>query len=76
MRTKDDRQTLMRIDRLYGPQFWEHATKDATSEHSWHYWWDTLELFPRPHQVWTRATSQGIPSPKDERTYFDSGDDR
>jgi hypothetical protein len=75
MRTKNDRLTLMKVDRLYGPQYWEHATKDATSESSWHYWWDTLELVAGPHQVSTRGTSQGIPSPKDKRTYIDSGDD-
>jgi subtilisin family serine protease len=69
MRTGNDRLTLMKVDRLYGPQFWEHATVDATSEHSWHYWWDTLTLITGPHEVSTRGTSQGIPSPKDENTY-------
>jgi subtilisin family serine protease len=75
-RTKNDRQTLFKVDRLYGPQYWEHASVDATSESSWHYWWDTLQLLPGPHEVWTRTATQGIPSPKDKRTYVDSGADR
>ena len=76
LRTKNDRQTLLKVDRLYGPQYWEHATVDATSEASWHYWWDTLQLLAGPHEVSTRTFTQGIGSPKDRRTYNDTGQDR
>lgn len=75
LRTKNDRQTLFKVDRLYGPQYWEHATVDATSESSWHSWWDTLQLLAGPHEVSTRTFTQGIGSPKDKRTYNDSGQD-
>lgn len=76
LRTKNDRQTLLKVDRLYGPQYWEHASVDATSEASWHYLWDTLQLLAGPHEVSTRTFTQGIGSPKDRRTYNDSGQDK
>ena len=76
LRTKNDRQTFFKVDRLYGPQYWEHATVDATSEASWHSWWDTLQLLAGPHEVSTRTFTQGIGSPKDRRTYNDSGQDK
>jgi hypothetical protein len=76
LRTKTDRQTLVRVDRLFGAQYWEHATVDATSESSWRLWWDTFQLLPGPHEVWTRTATQGIPSPKDTRTYTDAGTDK
>jgi hypothetical protein len=76
LRTKNDRQTLLKVDRLYGPQYWEHASVDATSEASWHYWWDTLQLLAGPHEVSTRTFTQGIGSPKDRRTYNDTGQDK
>jgi subtilisin family serine protease len=76
MRTLYDRQVRMKVDRLYGPQFWEFATIFSDTENSWHHWWDTLELITGPHPVSARAFSQGIGSEKDSRTYVDSGADR
>ena len=75
MRTLYDRQVKMKVDRLYGPQHWEYASLFSDPENSWHHWWDTLALVPGPHNVWTRSFHQGIGSPKDRRTYNDSGDD-
>ncbi|HEX2069562.1 MAG TPA: S8 family serine peptidase [Actinomycetota bacterium] len=75
MRTLYDRQVKMKVDRLYGPVFWEYASLFSDPENSWHHWWDTLELTPGPHNVFTRAFHQGIGSPKDRRTYNDSGND-
>lgn len=75
MRTNYDRQVKMKVDRLYGPVFWEYASLFSDPENSWHHWWDTLELTPGPHHVFTRSFHQGIGSNKDRRTYNDSGDD-
>jgi hypothetical protein len=75
MRTLYDRQVKMKVDRLYGPVFWEYASLFSDPENSWHHWWDTLELNPGPHHVFTRSFHQGIGSNKDRRTYNDSGDD-
>jgi hypothetical protein len=52
MRTLYDRQVKMKVDRLYGPVFWEYASLFSDPENSWHHWWDTLELNPGPHSVW------------------------
>jgi serine protease AprX len=75
MRTLYDRQVKKKVDRLYGPVFWEYSSLFSDPENSWHHWWDTLELNPGPHHVFTRSFHQGIGSPKDRRTYNDSGDD-
>lgn len=50
--TRYDRQVKLKVDRLYGPQYWEHALlppsptpPDTTNPGtSWLYHWDTLEL--------------------------------
>jgi hypothetical protein len=52
MPTRFDRQVRLKVDRLYGPQYWEHALvppsptpPDTTNTGvQWAYLWDTLEL--------------------------------
>jgi hypothetical protein len=73
--TKYDRQVKVRVDRLFGPQYWEYALLDPSpnptkddSGTQWRYLWDTLELFPSPyvHPIFGRSFTQGIGSRKDE----------
>jgi subtilisin family serine protease len=62
MPTKFDRQVKLKVDRLYGPQYWEYAllspsptppdTENAGT--SWKFYWDTLEL--------TSTTFAGFPA--------------
>jgi serine protease AprX len=77
--TRYDRQVKVKVDRLYGPQYWEYAlnepspnpTKDEPGT-SWTYLWDTLELFPAPwpHPIFARSFTQGIGSKKDQTNVF------
>jgi serine protease AprX len=63
MPTKFDRQVKLKVDRLYGPQYWEYAllspspTPPDTENPgtSWKFFWDTLEL--------TSTTFSGFPGP-------------
>ena len=55
MPTRYDRQIKLKVDRLYGPQYWEHALvppsptpPDTTNTGvDWAFHWDTLELRER-----------------------------
>jgi subtilisin family serine protease len=72
MPTRFDRQVKLKVDRLYGPQFWEYALvppsptpPDTTNTGvEWEYLWDTLEL-TGAHRVFARSFTQGIGSTKD-----------
>ena len=78
--TKYDRQVKLKVDRLYGPQYWEYAldepspnpTKDDVGL-DWRYRWDTLELFPGPHAIFARSFTQGIGSRKDQQNVIIDG---
>ncbi|HXF97073.1 MAG TPA: S8 family serine peptidase, partial [Gaiellaceae bacterium] len=59
-----DRQVKVKVDRLYGPQYWEYATLAGPAGTSWSYVWDTLELAPGEHRVGARSVTQGIGSAK------------
>jgi serine protease AprX len=81
--TKYDREVKVKVDRLYGPQYWEYAldepspnpTKDDTGV-DWRYMWDTLELFPDPypHSIFGRSFTQGIGSRKAQTSTTNDGD--
>jgi serine protease AprX len=79
--TKYDRQVKLKVDRLYGPQYWEYAldepspnpTKDDTGI-QWLYTWDTLELLPVQHLIFGRSFTQGIGSRKDQTNVIKEGD--
>jgi serine protease AprX len=72
MPTRYDRQIKLKVDRLYGPQVWEHALvppsptpPDTTNTGvNWAFLWDTLELVG-PHRLFARSFTQGIGSTKD-----------
>jgi serine protease AprX len=59
MPTRYDRQVKVKVDRLYGPQYWEHALlgssptpPDTTNPGtSWRFSWDTIELLAAPYVV-------------------------
>jgi hypothetical protein len=63
MSTRYDRQVRLKVDRLYGPQYWEHALvppsptpQDTTNTGvQWAHLWDTLEL--------VNGTYTGFPGP-------------
>jgi serine protease AprX len=63
MPTRYDRQVKLKVDRLYGPQYWEYALvppsptpQDTTNTGvQWAFLWDTLEL--------TNGTFAGFPGP-------------
>jgi serine protease AprX len=63
MPTRYDRQVKLKVDRLYGPQYWEYALvppsptpQDTTNTGvQWAYLWDTLEL--------VNGTYTGFPGP-------------
>jgi serine protease AprX len=63
MPTRYDRQVKLKVDRLYGPQYWEHALvppsptpQDTTNTGvQWAFLWDTLEL--------VNGTYTGFPGP-------------
>jgi serine protease AprX len=61
-RTQYDRQVRVRVDRLYGPQYWEYATLGNGSGASWSYTWDTLELLTGTHVVSAGSFAQGVGS--------------
>jgi serine protease AprX len=75
--TRYDRQVKLRVDRLYGPQYWEYALlspsptplETTNTGVRWSFLWDTLELRPGPHDVWARSFTQGIGSRKDKAVY-------
>jgi hypothetical protein len=67
--TRFDRQVKLKVDRLYGPQYWEYATASNAIFTHWTFIWDTLELVDGPHLVSARSFTQGIGSTKDRRTY-------
>jgi serine protease AprX len=79
--TRYDRQVKLKVDRLYGPQHWEHALQpsspfpsDTTNAGTdWRYLWDTLELTPGPHNLFARSFTQGIGSKKDRQVLRDDG---
>ncbi|HVM16077.1 MAG TPA: S8 family serine peptidase [Gaiellaceae bacterium] len=74
MRTLNDAQARIKVDRLYAPQIWEHATWDSTPTTSYYHRWDTLELIAGPHTLWARVFEDGIGSTKDRRTVVLAGD--
>ena len=67
--TRYDRQVRLKVDRLYGPQYWEYARLASADGTGWRFVWDTLELVREPHKLFARSFSQGIGSAKDGRTY-------
>ena len=80
MPTRYDRQVKLKVDRLYGPQYWEYAlidpspnpTKDEPGT-DWRFLWDTLELTPGLHSIFARSFTQGIGSAKANRQVNDDG---
>jgi hypothetical protein len=78
--TRYDRQVKVKLDRLYGPQYWEYAlvgpspnpTFDVAGT-QWRHLWDTLELVVGPHAMFARSFTQGIGSTKAGRTVRDDG---
>jgi hypothetical protein len=78
--TRFDRQVKLKVDRLYGPQYWEYAlvdpspnpTKDEAGT-EWRFLWDTLELTPGLHSIFARSFTQGIGSAKAGRQVEDDG---
>jgi len=54
----------VKVDRLYGPQYWEYATLLNAPGTQWSYAWDTLELITGEHLVGARSFTQGIGSTK------------
>jgi serine protease AprX len=79
--TRYDRQVRLKVDRLYGPQHWEHALQPPSPTPSdttntgvdWRYLWDTLELTSGQHPLFARSFTQGIGSAKAKRTVRDDG---
>ena len=79
--TRYDRQVKLKVDRLYGPQHWEHALHESSPTPSettgtgvdWRYLWDTLELAAGPHDLFARSFTQGIGSTKDRQVVKDDG---
>ena len=80
--TRYNRQVKLKVDRLYGPQHWEYALAgssptppDTTNAGlQWRFIWDTLELSAGAHAVFARSFTQGIGSPKAQRTLLNDGD--
>jgi serine protease AprX len=80
--TRYDRQVRVKLDRLYGPQYWEFAlippspnpTLDSAGT-DWRHLWDTLELVTGPHPMFARSFTQGIGSTKATRTAREPDDD-
>jgi hypothetical protein len=54
----------VRVDRLYGPRYWEYATLGTGAGTSWSYTWDTLELVNGAHAVSAGSFTQGVGSPR------------
>jgi serine protease AprX len=78
--TRYDRQVKVKLDRLYGPQYWEYALLSPSPNPTldiagtqWRHLWDTLELVPGPHNLFARSFTQGIGSTKAKRTVRDDG---
>jgi serine protease AprX len=59
-----DRQVKVKVDRLYGPQYWEYATLLDAAGTQWSFSWDTLELMTGEHRISARSFTQGIGSAK------------
>lgn len=59
-----DRQVKVKVDRLYGPQYWEYATLLNAAGTQWSFTWDTLELETGEHRISARSFTQGIGSTK------------
>jgi hypothetical protein len=80
--TRYDRQVKVKLDRLYGPQYWEYAlvlpspnpSLDGTGT-QWVHLWDTLELVAGQHPLFARSFTQGIGSTKATRTTREDDDD-
>ena len=78
--TRYDRQVKVKLDRLFGPQYWEYAligsSPNPTLDQAgtqWAHLWDTLELVAGPHPLFARSFTQGIGSTKAGRTLRDDG---
>ena len=63
-RTQFDRQVKLKVDRLYGPQYWEYAKLDNNAGTNWTYKWDTFQLLGGTHRFAARSFNQGIGSTK------------
>jgi serine protease AprX len=61
-RTQYDRQVKLKVDRLYGPQYWEYATLGSAAGTAWTFLWDTVELVAGQHPFSARSFTQGIGS--------------
>jgi serine protease AprX len=61
-RTQFDRQVKVKVDRLYGPQYWEYAALDSAAGTQWTLLWDTVELVTGQHPFAARSFTQGIGS--------------
>jgi YD repeat-containing protein len=80
--TRYDRQVRLKVDRLYGPQYWEQALVSSSptplettnSGTQWRFAWDTLELLAGEHDLFARSFTQGIGSAKVGRTLSNDGD--
>jgi serine protease AprX len=76
-RTEFDRQVKLKVDRLYGPQYWEYATLGSAAGTQWTFLWDTVELVTGQHPFSARSFTQGIGSAKATQTVtLDENGDR
>jgi subtilisin family serine protease len=66
-RTQFDRQVKLKVDRLYGPQYWEYALLDSAAATQWTFLWDTVELLGGAHPFSARSFTQGIGSARATR---------
>jgi serine protease AprX len=66
-RTQFDRQVKVKVDRLYGPQYWEFAALDSAAGTQWTLLWDTVELVTGQHPFAARSFTQGIGSARATR---------
>jgi hypothetical protein len=74
-RTEFDRQVKVKVDRLYGPQYWEYATLGNAPGTQWTFLWDTVELVQGQHPFSARSFTQGIGSAKaNQPVKLDNGD--
>jgi serine protease AprX len=78
--TRYDRQVKVKLDRLYGPQYWESALVEPSPNPTldiagtqWRHLWDTLELVAGQHPLFARSFTQEIGSTKAGRTLRDDG---
>jgi hypothetical protein len=65
-RTEYDRQVKVKVDRLYGPRYWEFAKLESAAGTKWTFAWDTTELITGPRSLSARSFTQGVGSAKSD----------